>query len=88
VVNQCNFRELSVEDSFRDRIALKFVRMLGYTEPRYAQRHGRYFKLGHSSGPGPWSYTKGWRPLDALLRQWSRPKASDTRNVWYDLLAK
>ena len=87
-VNQCNFRELSVEDSFRDRVALKLVRMLGYAEPRYTQRSGRYFKLGHSSGPGPWSYTKGWRTLDAFLRQWSQPKESDTRNVWYDLLAK
>ena len=86
-INQCNFRELSTEDSLRDRIALKIVRYVGYSEPTYLRRDGTFFKIGHSSGPGPWSYSRGWREYDQFLDVWKRPKASDTRNVWYDLLA-
>jgi FkbM family methyltransferase len=87
-INQCNLRELSVENNFRDRVALKLTRVLGYTEPRYARRSGRFFKLGHSSGPGPWTFSKGWRSIEQFWETWNQPKASDERNVWYDLYAR
>src|SRR5687767_6940621 len=87
VINQCNFRELSNENSFSERLVRKLIRLSGYTEPQYARRGGRYFKLGQSSGPAPWNSDGQWSSRQELLRKWGQAKPSKPENVWYDLHA-
>jgi FkbM family methyltransferase len=87
-INQCTLRDLSNEYTWMDKLSHKVIGALGFREPQYVKRAGRYFKVYHSSGPGPWASDSGWRSRQEFLRLWHRPKASDHRNVWYDLHAR
>lgn len=87
LINQVTFRELSNRYNFRDRAALKIVRMLGYAEPQYVKRGGRLFKSAHSSGPAPWCSDGAWRSQRELMRNWTEAKASNQVRGWYDLHA-
>jgi FkbM family methyltransferase len=87
LINQINFREISNEGNVRDRFARKIVRTLGYAEPQYRKRHGRYFKIGHSSGPAPWQSDGKWFPQDEVLRSWRAAQRDMRAGVWYDLHA-
>lgn len=87
LINQTNFREFSNERSLRDRIARKIVRTVGYAEPQYLKRHGRYFSIGHSSGPAPWRSDGQWCSKDQLLEKWQKASQKNGAGVWYDLHA-
>jgi FkbM family methyltransferase len=88
IINQCNFRSLENERSSYDRIVRKLMRMAGYIEPQYVRRNGRFFKLGHSSGPVPWESDGAWMSRSELVSAWARRSASPRKNEWYDLHAR
>lgn len=87
LINQTNLREFANEAGMYDRVAMGIVRRLGYAEPRYVRRSGRYFKLGHSSGPVPWKSDGTWCSPGELAMKWEKAKDTKGRNVWYDLHA-
>lgn len=87
-INQYNLRDLFSENSLAEYWSLKMLSAFGFREPQLVRRSGRFFKLGHSSGPGPWVSGGAWRSRDDLMRRWRQPKQSDHRNVWYDLHAR
>lgn len=87
IINQTSFREIGNQINLWDRVARKIIRCLGYAEPRSVRRKGRYFELGHSSGPAPWCSDGRWCDQATVLRKWLEAKASRTDNSWYDLHA-
>jgi FkbM family methyltransferase len=87
IINQTSFREVENQSSLKDRVTLKIIRCLGYTEPRSVRRKGRYFELGRSSGPAPWCSDGRWCDQESVLRKWIKVRASRTANWWYDLHA-
>jgi FkbM family methyltransferase len=86
-INQCNFYELSNQDTISYRVKRKIIHILGYAEPNYVRRNGRLFKLGHSSGPPPWESDGHWCDAKELLTRWNRAKSENRLNGWYDLHA-
>jgi FkbM family methyltransferase len=87
LIDQLSFRELANQGNFRDRLARRIVRMLGFAEPKYVRRNGRYFQVGHSSGPVPWSSDGEWSSREQLLAKWERAKTRKRPGVWFDLHA-
>ena len=87
IVNQLTFRELSNQTNLRDRCSRSIVRLLGYAEPQYIRRNGRYFKIGHSSGPAPWCSDGQWSSREDILKRWMSSRPLCNGNVWYDLHA-
>jgi FkbM family methyltransferase len=88
LINQRNFREISRDRLVRDRVARRLVGVLGYSEPEFIRRSGRFYKARHSSGPAPWASDGPWRSADTLLRQWSTLTRGGRRHgAWYDVHA-
>ncbi len=87
LINQLNFLELSNQSCLRERLARKLIRMLGYSEPQYVKRAGRWFKCYHSSGPGPWCSDGKWDTLQKTLDAWRRAKSNNQLRGWYDVHA-
>jgi FkbM family methyltransferase len=85
VIDQTCFRQVG-RTSWSDRVALKLARMAGFIEPRCVRRNGRWFNLGHSSGPLPWQSDGAWTNASESLRGWKEAQQT-TRNVWFDLHA-
>jgi FkbM family methyltransferase len=88
IINQCDFRELSKQNSIRDRAARKLMRCVGYSEPQYMKRAGRWFKRYHSSGPAPWCSDGCWTTQHETTMRWNQAKALNKLSGWYDLHAK
>jgi len=88
VINQCNFLTLGRERRLYDRVILRMIRMLGYAEPKEVRRAGRFFRLGHSSGPAPWCSDGSWVSKNELISQWRRLCASGDTSYWYDIHAR
>lgn len=87
-INQCNFYELNNQESLILRIKRKIIYLLGYKEPRYVKRNGRFFLLGHSSGPAPWASDGKWYDSKVLLTQWKLAVSRNEISGWYDVHAK
>ena len=87
IVNQLTFRELSNQSNLRDRWARRIIRLLGYAEPQYIRWNGRYFKVGHSSGPAPWCSDGQWSSREDILKRWMSSRPLRNGNAWYDLHA-
>ena len=88
LINQVSFREASREGLLRDRIRRKLVRMLGYSEPGFIRVHKRFFRVAHSSGPGPWESDGTWVSQDRIIKQWEKITARGRSGIWYDLQAR
>jgi len=83
-INQCNFNELTEQDSIIFRIKRKIIHLLGYSEPRYVRLNGRFFLLGHSAGPAPWASAGKWQNLESFQIHW---KSNNKLGGWYDIHA-
>ena len=87
IVNQCNFLELASQSRLYDRVARRLFRLMGYADPRQVRRAGRFFAVGHSSGPAPWCSQGDWYSAQAVLSRWRDAKASNKLFGWYDIHA-
>ena len=87
IVDQLTFRELSNQSNLRDRWTRRIVRLLGYAEPQFIRWNGRYFKVGHSSGPAPWCSDGQWSSREDMLKRWISSRPLRNGNAWYDLHA-
>jgi len=84
-INQCNFYELNNQESLIFRAKRKIIYLLGYKEPIYMKRNGRFFRLGHSSGPAPWISDGEWQDADTLFKKWKFVTSKNMLNGWYDI---
>ena len=87
LINQINFREISNQNKAYDLISDKIIRKLGYKYPKYVRRNGRFFLIGHSSGPAPWNSDGKWQSAKDLLIKWEKDFGSHNFKGWYDLQA-
>ena len=88
IINQNSFRELaSPRRYWYERRAHRLMRRLGYRGPLKVRRAGRFFVIGHSSGPVPWATQGPWRALDDTERALVLQKASLHGRDWYDIHA-
>jgi FkbM family methyltransferase len=89
LINQRNFREITNENNLRDRCSRKLMNLMGYGEPSFIKYHGRFFSIGHSSGPAPWCSDGQWSSADRVSQQWNNIKEQLEIGgaVWYDLHA-
>lgn len=87
VVNQLSFRELANQEALVDRLAHRLMRELGYAEPRLVRRAGRFFVVGHSSGPVPWEGDGRWWSAAEVRARLEAARASGALRGWYDIHA-
>lgn len=87
LINQINFREISNQNNAYDKISDKIIRRLGYKYPKYVRRNGRFFQIGHSSGPLPWNSDGKWQTAKELIIKWQKEFGSSNFKGWYDLQA-
>jgi FkbM family methyltransferase len=87
IVNQWTFLELASQSRLYDRVVKRLFRLLGYADPRQVRRAGRFFAVGHSSGPAPWCSHGDWYSAQTVLSRWRTAKASDQLSGWYDIHA-
>jgi hypothetical protein len=86
-VNQCNFRDLSQQTLWSDRMGHRILHAMGYADPLRVRRAGRFFAVRHSSGPVPWSVRGDWCPVAEALRQWRHATGGASVDGWYDVHA-
>ena len=86
-INQCNFNELNNQEDLIFRAKRKIIHLLGYSEPRYVKRNGRFFLLGHSAGPAPWVSNGKWQDLNEFLAKWKLVVSKNELGGWYDVHA-
>jgi FkbM family methyltransferase len=86
-INQCNFNELNNQESLTIRIKKKLIYLLGYSEPKYVRRNGRFFVSGHSAGPAPWASDGKWQDSNHLLSQLKLAASNNKLWDWYDVHA-
>ena len=84
-IQQTCFRSLRRQELIRDRIMRKFIRLMGYDEPRCAWRHGESFVLGHSAGPAPWESDGRFHHAQRMIAEWESAKAHGLLSGWYDI---
>jgi len=87
VINQNSFRELARQRCLYDRVTQRLLRFMGYSEPGMVRRAGRFFTVGHSSGPVPWCSDGSWRSADATRSILRDARASNSLSGWYDIHA-
>jgi FkbM family methyltransferase len=87
LINQINFRELQNQRNIGDRLRKIALRGLGYAEPAYIRRKGRFFKTMHSSGPAPWISDGRWCSAGELIKKWRNAKGTNEFSGWYDVHA-
>ena len=87
IINQLSFRGLANQGNLRDWLILGVLRRLGYAEPEYVRRAGRFFVSGHSVGPAPWSSDGAWQSAEEASARWNRAKRANALNGWYDVHA-
>lgn len=89
IVSQPHFRAYPHVWPLTDRIANRVITTLGYREPAYIRRAGRFFRRVGSSGPLPWKYNGHWQPMrqaTAMIEQLNAdPRA---QGLWFDLHAR
>lgn len=87
IINQCNFLELANEHRLYDRLCRRLLRVMGYDEPLKVRRRGRFFTVGHSSGPVPWHSDGHWQSAQSVISRWRALIASGRFSSWYDMHA-
>lgn len=87
IINQCNFLELADQHRLYERAARRVFRLMGYADPRQIKRAGRFFNVGHSSGPAPWCSAGSWYSAQSVLSRWLVAKNSNQLSGWYDMHA-
>lgn len=87
IINQCNFLELASQHRLYERVARRVFRLMGYADPRQVKRAGRFFTVGHSSGPAPWCSAGSWYSAQAVLSRLLVAKDSTKLSCWYDIHA-
>lgn len=88
VVDQGSFRELAQGRHPYDRVARRVVRALGYANPGMVRRRGRFFAVGHSSGPLPWVARGPWYSGERARRRLREAeRAGRLDGGWYDVHA-
>ena len=86
-INQCNFYELSNQETFVFRLKRKLIHMLGYSSPTMVRMNGRFFRLMHSAGPAPWVSDGKWHSAADLMTTWRQAESSGELRGWYDVHA-
>ena len=86
-INQCEFIELSNQESIVFRAKKKIIQLLGYSEPKFIRIDGRFFMLGHSSGPLPWLSDGNWLGLEDFMTRWNAAVRDNQMEGWYDIQA-
>jgi FkbM family methyltransferase len=84
IIHQNSFRCIQKQDSLRERLRMKVVRLAGYDKPLVTKIEGRYHVLGHSAGPAPWHSDGRWHDRSRILDDWRNTR----RRGWYDVHAK
>lgn len=87
VINQCNFLELANQYRLYDRVCHRLLRFMGYADPARVRRVGRFFSVGHSSGPVPWQSNGYWYSACATIERWRKLIVSAKNSAWYDIHA-
>jgi FkbM family methyltransferase len=87
IIHQTNFLCLQKQGRFRDRLVYKLITMMGYAEPLLVRRAGRFFRVGHSSGPAPWESDGAWHTADEIIGAWMRATNAVQTTGWYDVHA-
>ena len=87
IINQISFRELAQQWCLYDRITHRLMRHLGYQDPKFVRRAGRFFPTGHSSGPVPWRSEGQWQSAEATRARLLEAKESGKLSGWYDVHA-
>jgi FkbM family methyltransferase len=85
IINQTNFFELANERRIYDRVAHRIMKYMGYTNHERVRRDGRFFNVGHSSGPVPWRSDGNWYSGQKVLLRWREAKKSNMLSGWYDM---
>lgn len=86
-IHQTSFRSLNRQNHLGDRISYRLIRTVGFREPRYVKRCGRFFALGHSAGPAPWESDGKWLSAKELSTEWNLSKELGRMSAWYDIHA-
>ena len=86
-INQCNFKELNNQKALIFRVKGKIIHLLGYSQPGYVKRNGRFFLLYHSSGPAPWVSDGKWQDSNEFLAKWKLVVSKNELDSWYDVHA-
>ena len=87
IMNQSTFRELANQDPLSDRAIRRLIKYLGYQEPLYVRRAGRFFKTVQCSGPVPWLSGGSWSSSDAIRSRLKHARSSNLLAGWYDVHA-
>lgn len=87
IINQCNFLELAHQNRLYDRVARRMFRLMGYADFRQLRRAGRFFTVGHSSGPLPWRSRGHWYSSQAVLSRLAQASRSNQLWGWHDMHA-
>lgn len=81
------FPRIEQTKKMANRVRLKIISWLGYREPHYVRRRGKWFNLMHSAGPAPWESDGSWRSFEELLNLWKRAIKLNQLSGWYDVQA-
>lgn len=87
IINQVSFRELANQDCLYDRLTRRAARCLGYADAGRIRRSGRFFRIGHSSGPLPWHTDGTWYSTEEACKRLRVAQASNACRDWYDIHA-
>ncbi len=87
IIGQRTLREISNERNLYDRCSRRLLYYMGFSEPKYVRRKGRFFNLGHSSGPAPWDSDGQWGDLGEVRDKWRAAQPRMRKQDWYDLHA-
>jgi FkbM family methyltransferase len=85
VIQQTTFRSLPRQARITDRVTRRLIRTLGYDQPRYVKRHGKFFLVEHSAGPPPWESDGRWESADEVSLQWRQATKCGVLSSWYDV---
>lgn len=87
IISQISFREITNEECLYDRFARRLIKYLGYGRPTLIRRGGRFFVIGHSSGPVPWESDGRWSSAETIRARLRAMEAQPRSSNWYDLHA-
>lgn len=85
VIDQCSFLPVDRSVPIWDRLCRRVIRAMGYDDPLRVRRAGRFFRLGHSSGPAPWKINGLWSTSEYTKEKYRKYRIP---GHWYDVHAK
>jgi FkbM family methyltransferase len=85
IINQISFRELANERSLSELLSARAMFYMGYKEPLFVRRAGRFFRSGHSSGPLPWQSDGTWRSAEETRERIGSTQVASHGSRWFDV---